>query len=162
MLDAAQRKMVAGEMRIGIAFNAVVPPAIIWLLGAAPPLSLVGDQPVIGPVAGASGVATLGMTIVITALVSGRIRKGVVNALSPERAPSFVRLIPGPLVLRAIFLCLFALALFVPTGLLLCEILPILPMNNAQFLVFNIVFGAIVGAVMAPIVAVRALVVRQS
>lgn len=160
MLDPVQKRMLRSEAVVGIGLNTIVPPAIIWLLRAAPPRTLVGAEPIVAPMAGASGIATLVMTFVITALIEARVRRGAVRALAPADVPPLLLLLPRSRVARAIACALLALVLFVPLGLAVCAPLHIVPLTRPSFLLFNMVFGAIVGAVMAPLVTLRALVVE--
>jgi hypothetical protein len=157
-LSQSQHKVVLLETTAATLFNAIVPTAIIWLIGALPPKSLTDDQPLFGLMGGAAGMATLGMTLVISFMVAGRIRRGEVLAVDSNAAAAAILLLPQNVLLRAIFMGLLAIIVFVPIGLLLGAQLKIVPMTEFDFVVFNTIYGALVGIVMAPIAAVRALI----
>lgn len=68
-----------------------------------------------------------------------------------------LRLIPHNLLLRAFALGLLAIMLLVPTGLVVVSALGVLPFDKVAFLIFNLIFGAVVGLVMARFVVLPAL-----
>ena len=152
------RQAVRNETIVSVAINSLVPAAIIWFLDASPPQTLIGDAAIVGSMLPAAGLATLLMTLVLTNIVRFRVRKGALPALDwPAAERGAMAWIPKPLILRAIALALLALLLLVPAGLGVVALIDILPLTKAGFLIFNLVYGAMVGLVMARFVVLPAL-----
>jgi hypothetical protein len=152
------RQAVRTETVVSIAINSLVPAAIIWFLDVPPPLTLFGEHAILGSLLPAAGLATLLMTLVLTNIVRVRVRKGSLPALNwPKAERGALAWIPGNLILRAIALALLALVLLVPSGLVVVALIGVLPLTKVGFLIFNLIYGAIVGLVMARFVVLPAL-----
>lgn len=152
------RRAVRQETVVSILINAILPSAIIWFLGVAPPLTLLGEHGIVGDMLPAAGLATLAMTLVLTNIVRMRVRKGALPALNwPREERGAMRFIPQNLLLRAVTLGLLAVVLLVPSGLAVVAVLDILPLTRVGFLVFNLIYGAFVGLIMARFVVLPAL-----
>ncbi len=152
------RQAVRNETVVSIAINSLIPAAIIWFLEASPPQTLTGENGILGSMLPAAGLATLLMTLVLTNIVRFRVRKGELPALNwPKAERGAMAWIPGNLILRAVALALLALVLLVPAGLLVVAVIDILPLTKVGFLTFNLIYGAIVGLVMARFVVLPAL-----
>lgn len=152
------RRAVRNETVVSIAINSLIPAAIIWFVDAVPPQTLIGGHAILGSMLPAAGLATLLMTIVLTNIVRFRVRKGVLPALDwPKAERGAMAWIPGNLILRATALAVLALVLLVPTGLAAVALIGILPLSKVGFLIFNLIYGAIVGLVMARFVVLPAL-----
>ena len=152
------RKAVRDETIVSIAINSLAPAGIIWFLNASPPQTLTGEYGILGSMLPAAGMATLLMTLVLTNIVRFRVRKGALPALDwPQAERGAMAWIPKNLILRAIALALLALVLLVPAGLLVVSVIDILPLTKVGFLIFNLIYGAIVGLVMARFVVLPAL-----
>ena len=152
------RKAVRDETIVSIAINSLAPAGIIWFLNASPPQTLTGEYGILGSMLPAAGMATLLMTLVLTNIVRFRVRKGALPALDwPQSERGAMAWIPKNLILRAIALALLALVLLVPAGLLVVSVIDILPLTKVGFLIFNLIYGAIVGLVMARFVVLPAL-----
>ena len=67
------------------------------------------------------------------------------------------RWLPQNLVLRAAVLAVIAWLLLVPAGLIFVALLAILPMTRTTMLLFNLLFGAVIGIVMTRPVVLAAL-----
>ena len=152
------RLAVRNETIVSVAINSIVPAAIIWFVGASPPLTVVGEAGIAGSMLPAAGLATVMMTLVLTYIVRMRVRKGALPALDwPINERGMMAWIPQNLILRAFALGLLAVILLVPTGLCVVAMIDILPLSRVGFLVFNLIYGAIVGLVMARFVVLPAL-----
>jgi len=152
------RRAVRNETVVSVAINSLVPAAIIWFVEAHPPETLVGPEGIIASMVPAAGMATLLMTLILTLIVRARVRKGALPALDwPAEERGLMRLVPRNLPLRAIALAVLAVILLVPTGLIVVSLLGVLPMSRVDFLIFNLIYGAIVGLVMARFVVLPAL-----
>jgi hypothetical protein len=152
------RQAVRNETIVSIAINSLIPAAIIWFVEARPPQTLTGEHGILGSMLPAAGLATLLMTLVLTTIVRFRVRKGVLPALDwPQAERGVMAWIPGNMILRAIALALLALVLLVPAGLVIVALTGVLPLTSVGFLIFNLIFGAAVGLVMARFVVLPAL-----
>lgn len=157
-IGPAHRQAVRNETVVSIAINSLIPAAIIWFINASPPQTLTGDHGILGSMLPAAGLATLLMTLVLTNIVRFRVGKGALPALDWPRAErGAMAYIPQNLLLRAIALALLALVLLVPAGLVVVALIHILPLTKIGFLIFNLIYGAIVGLVMARFVVLPAL-----
>lgn len=157
-IEAEHRGALRNETIVSVGINAVLPSAVIWLLDVAPPRTLTGPEGILGAMLPAAGLATLMMTLTLTAIIRARVRKGQLPALDwPRRDRGAMRYVPQPLLLRAPALALLAVALLVPPGLGAVALLDILPLTKLGFLVFNLVYGSVVGLVMARFVVLPAL-----
>ena len=157
-IEPEHRRVLRQETLVSMAINALLPSAIIWLLDVTPPQTLVGEQPLVAAMLPAAGMATLAMTLILTLIIRARVRSGSLPALDwPAAERGTMRFIPASLPLRAVALGLLAIVLLVPTGLAVAAQLPILPFDKIHFLLFNLLFGAIVGLVMARFVVLPAL-----
>ena len=157
-IEPQHRRIVRQETIVSVVINALVPAGIIWFLDAAPPGSLFGNHPLLAAILPAAGLATFMMTMILTTLIRLRVRKGVLPRLDwPTVERGMMRLIPANLVLRAGVLAVLAILLLVPTALLVIRVLGVLPFTKVEFLYFNLVFGAIVGLIMARFVVLHAL-----
>ncbi len=157
-IGTEHRRAVRNETFVSIAINALVPATIIWFAGVAPPTRLFGSGGIVGSLLPAAGVATLFMTLILTPIIRARVRAGALPALDgPAAERGALRLIPARLPLRAVALGLLAIVLLVPPGLAVVWLLGILPLSRVGFLLFNLCYGGLVGAVMARFVVLPAL-----
>jgi hypothetical protein len=78
-------------------------------------------------------------------------------ALPRADLPAPLRALPGNIFVRAVVMALLATAVLVAVGAVMTTVLGILPLDGRGFVIFNIVFGAVVGLATAPIVVLRAL-----
>ena len=151
-------KAVRQERVVGTAINALLPAAIIWILDVPPPQRLIGPHDILAAIVPASGMATLVMTLILTLIIRARVAKGSLPGLVwPRNERGMMRFIPQSLLLRAVVLGLLAMVLLVPTGFFLVAIAGILPFSKIGALVFNVLFGALVGIVMTRFVVLPAL-----
>ena len=151
---AAHRAAIRNETLISVAINALVPAGLIGAIGVTPPTAL--DALLPGLLLG-SGLATLLMTLVVTHLVRGRTRRGPVPLLALADAPTIVRALPRHVAGRAVSMALLAIFLLVPLWSLIVTLGRLLPFGTTGLFLFNVGFGASVGATMTPPVVIRAL-----
>lgn len=157
MIERAHWAAVRNETIISVAINALIPTAIIWVVALTPPARFDGDDGLWSAMTKASGLATLLMTFIVTMLVRGRVRAGVVPSLAQQNLPLPLRLLPSVAVLRAVITGIVAVVVLVPIGTLAAQVLGLLPLTIGGFVVFNLVFGTLVGLTMTPLVVLRAL-----
>lgn len=158
MIEPGHWSAVRNETMVSVAINALIPTAIIWLVGLAPPERLDGETGLLQAMTKASGLATTLMTLVVTLLIRARVRSGAAPALPRASLPTIIRWLPGSVLLRAPVMGLIAVALLVPTGAAFAAAFSLLPLTIGGFVVFNLIYGTIVGLVMTPGVVLRALV----
>lgn len=157
-LSAAHGAMLNGEIAISTAINALVPAALIWFLDVTPPQRLVGPDDLMRAIVPASGLATFIMTLVLTPVIRARVARGAVPPLAwPPVERRWYRLIPRNLALRALSLALLAILLLVPVTSAFVAFAGLLPLTKIGALIFNVVFGALVGLVMTRFVVLPAL-----
>jgi hypothetical protein len=157
-IEPKHRQAVRAETVVSIAINSLVPAAIIWFLDVSPPRTLFGEHGILGSMLPAAGLATLLMTLVLTNIVRARVRKRSLPALDwPKSERGAMAWIPANMILRAIALAVLALILLVPSGLVVVALINVLPLTKVGFLIFNLVYGAVVGLVMARFVVLPAL-----
>ena len=148
--------VIRTETIVSIAINAIVPTAIIYAIGLAPPATLLGLGQLVHGMSMASGLATFAMTLAVTLLVRGRVRRRRDLALTRAQVPAVVRWLPTPLALRMLATGLVAALLLVPIGAVAATVLNILPLGPGNFILFNLAYGTLVGLVMTPAVVLRA------
>ncbi len=147
-LREEHRQLLNRECTVGILVNAIVPPAIIAGLGVPPPQALFGPEGVLPGLLAASAAATFLMTLIVTLVTRARVRKGAVPRLDwPREQRGWLRYVPNALPLRALVLAARAAVLLVPLGLLLVAVAGLAPFTTTSANLFNVAFGALVGAV---------------
>lgn len=156
-LDLRQRRFLRKQTAISIAINAFIPTAVIWLIGVAPPDTLIGPRGLMPGMVLASGLATALMTVGLTLAVRASARSGKVEPLEPGGAMSIRTWLPNPLGVRAFALGLVAILAIVPCGIVVLNVFPILPLTPRGFIIWNLLYGAAVGLTMTPIAVRRAL-----
>ena len=151
-------RAVRNERVVSTAINSLIPAGIIWALDLPPPSTLLGPTGIILPMSQAALAATFLMTLVLTAIVRARVGNGALPMLDwPRGDRGWYRRLPQNIVRRAAVLAVIAWLLLVPAGLLLVALLAILPMTRTTMLVFNLLFGAVIGIVMTRPVVLAAL-----
>jgi hypothetical protein len=151
------------ETLVSTAINALLPAAIIWFLDVTPPQTLVGPHDILGAIVPASGLASLVMTLVLTAIVRQRVKSGMLCPFEwPKAERGVYRFVPRNLLLRAVVLGLAAVILLVPITFALVAVAGILPLSKLGALAFNIAFGMLVGLTMTRFVVLPALADEDS
>lgn len=154
----AIKATLAKETVISVLFNALVPAGIIWLLDVAPPRSLFGPDSILPPLIFGAGIATFGMTLVLTTIIRARLASGgLPNFDWPRDERGRYRWIPQKLLLRALALAAFAIVILVPAGLATAALTGILPLTKTGLLVFNLIYGTFMGMLMTRLVVLPAL-----
>ena len=149
---------LAKETVISVAFNAVVPAGIIWLIGVAPPQSLFGPDSILPPLVMGAGIATFGMTLVLTTIIRARVVSGGLPAFDWPRAErGWYRWIPQKILLRGLALAILAIIVLVPAGLAVAAMTGILPLTEIGALAFNVVYGTCMGLLITRFVVLPAL-----
>lgn len=155
-LDVGQCRMVRAELSISTMINSLIPAAIIWALNVPPPSDLTGENGLASALVKATALPILVMTPIITLLVRGRLRKGVVNPLRRDAA-GWLRFMPRNPLLRGVLLALAGLAVLLPVGLSVGALLAVTPLSRDGLALFNIVYGALIGMAVTPFILFMAL-----
>jgi hypothetical protein len=156
-LNPHQRAAVRNETLVSVVINAVIITALLWLSGIAPPAALHGADGLLAGMAKGAGIPTFLMTLIASKVIRGRVSATPALALPWGDLPGPLRALPGNLVLRAVAMALVAIVVLVAVGAVVATLLGIVPLDGRGFVIFNIVFGAVVGLATAPIVVLRAL-----
>jgi hypothetical protein len=156
-LNPHQRAAIRNETVVAVVINAVIITGLLWLAGIAPPAALRGADGLLAGMAKGAGIPTFLMTLIATKVIRGRVRATPALALPRADLPAPLRALPDNVVLRAVAMALVAIVALVAVGAVVATLLGIVPLDGRGFVIFNIVFGAVVGLATAPIVVLRAL-----
>jgi hypothetical protein len=153
-------RVLTREILVGVAFNALVFPYLIWRVDLQPPAALGGADGVVASLAKATVFAVSLMTVILTAVWRRKAVKGNVPVVG-ARVLAWSRFIPRNFVGRALFFALAALVTLAPLGVAVSAALGLCPMTRAGFAAFNVCFGALLGTVVTPFVTLAAMAENQ-
>jgi hypothetical protein len=148
------------EILLGVTFNALVFPYLIWLVDLRPPAALGGADGVVATLTKATVFAVSLMTVILTAVWRGKGAKGNIPVVGAA-VLAWSRHIPRNIVGRAFFFVLAALATLAPIGVVVSAGFGLCPMTKQGFAVFNVGFGALLGTVVTPFVTLAAMAENQ-
>jgi hypothetical protein len=153
-------RVLVSEILVGVAFNALVFPYLIWRVGLQPPAALGGADGVVASLTKATVFAVSLMTVILTAVWR---RKGIKGNVPPVGAAvlAWSRYAPRNIVGRALFFVLAALATLAPLGVAASAGFGLCPMTKLGFAAFNVCFGALIGTVVTPFVTLAAMAENQ-
>lgn len=153
-------RVLVREILVGVLFNALVFPYLIWLVDLKPPVTLGGAGGVAASLTKATVFAVSLMTAILTAVWRKKgIRGGLPRVGTVVLACS--RFVPRNIVWRALFFVLAALATLTPIGVAVCFGFGLYPMTKQGFAAFNVCFGALIGTVVTPFVTLAAMADSQ-
>jgi hypothetical protein len=144
------------EILVGVLFNALVFPYLIWLVNLKPPATLGGPDGVVGSLAKATVFAVSLMTVILTMVWRKKAGRGTVPLVG-SAVLVWSRFTPRNIVGRALFFALLALATLAPIGVAVCFLFGLYPMTKLGFAVFNVCYGAVIGTVVTPFVTLVAI-----
>lgn len=154
-------RVLVREILVGVLFNALVFPYLIWLVNLQPPATLGGADGVIASLTKATVFAVSLMTAILTAVWRHKSVKGNVPAVGAN-VLAWSRFVPRNIARRALFFVLAALATLTPIGVAVCFGFGLYPMTKGGFAAFNVCFGALIGTVVTPFVTLAAMAESQS
>jgi hypothetical protein len=154
-------RVLVREILVGVAFNALVFPYLIWLVDLKPPATLGGADGVVASLTKATVFAVSLMTVILTAVWRRNARKEGVPLIGTG-VPAWSRFTPRNIVGRALFFVLAALVTLAPIGVAVCFGFRLYPMTKSGFAAFNVGFGALIGTVVTPFVTLAAIAESQS
>jgi hypothetical protein len=149
-------RVLISEILVGVLFNALVFPYLIWLVDLKPPATLGGADGVVASVAKATVFAVSLMTVILTAVWRKKAIKGKIPVLGAA-VLAWSRYTPRNIVGRAVFFAFAALATLAPIGVAASVGFGLYPMTKVSFAAFNICFGALLGTVVTPFVTLAAM-----
>jgi len=150
------RRILVREILVGVLFNALVFPYLIWLVNLPPPAALGGPDGVVASLAKATIFAVSLMTIILTMVWRRNAAKGAIPMVG-EDILAWSRLAPRNILVRALFFVLLAMATLMPIGVAVCACLGLYPMTKLSFAAFNVCYGTLIGTVVTPFVTLAAM-----
>jgi len=154
-------RVLIREILVGVAFNALVFPYLIWLVDLKPPATLGGADGVVANLTKATVFAVSLMTVILTAVWRRNALAGRVPVVGAA-VLAWSRFTPHNIAGRALFFVLAALATLAPIGVAVCFWFRLYPMTKPGFAAFNVGYGALVGTVVTPFVTLAAMAESQS
>jgi uncharacterized BrkB/YihY/UPF0761 family membrane protein len=154
-------RVLVRESLVGVLFNGLVFPYLIWVVNLSPPATLGGSNGVVASFTKATGFAVSLMTIILTLLW----RKNAANGAIPfvgAAVLAWSRLTPRNIVGRTLFFVFLALATLMPIGVAACFCFGLYPMTKLSFAAINVCYGTLVGAVVTPWVTLAAMAESQT
>lgn len=159
-LGAAHRRYLVGETAISIAVNAAVSAAFAWgLFHDVTEVPLRGVQGIGVDLVPTVFMITLMLTLALTLVTRRRMRAGTLFGLhgGTGALPRPLAMLPGNVLLRALVLALALTAMLVPASIALLAVAGTESMPLGAFVGFKVLYGAALGAVVTPLVLLRAL-----
>jgi hypothetical protein len=153
-------RVLAREILVGVLFNALVFPYLIWLVDLQPPAALGGADGVVASLTKATVFAVSLMTVILTAVWRRKGIKGNVPVVGAA-VLAWSRFTPRNIVGRVLFFVFAALATLAPLGVAVSAGFGLCPMTKLGFAAFNVCFGALIGTVVTPLVTLAAMAENQ-
>ena len=154
-------RVLISEILVGILFNGLVFPYLIWLVNLPPPATLGGRDGVVASLTKATGFAVSLMTLILTLVWRKNAAKGTVPSVGTT-VLAWSRFTPHNIVGRAMFFVFLALATLMPIGVTVCFYFGLYPMTKLSFAAVNIGYGTLIGSVVTPWVALAAMAESQA
>jgi hypothetical protein len=148
--------VLAREVLVGVLFNALLFPYLIWLVNLEPPATLGGPDGVIASLTKATVFAVSLMTVILTVVWRKKAIKGGLPVVGTA-VLAWSRYIPRNTVARALFFVLAALATLMPIGVAVCFGFGLYPMTKLGFAALNVSFGALIGTTVTPLITLSAI-----
>jgi hypothetical protein len=100
------------------------------------------------------------MTVLLTMMWRARAAKGAVPEVG-SRVLAWSRFVPRNAIGRALLFALAAMATLMPLGVAVCIWFGLYPMSKQGFAMVNVCYGAVIGAVVTPLITLVAMAERQ-
>ena len=154
------RKYLTSQALVGAGVNLVLNGAIGWVVfRSLDRIPFSGSPSVSGDLVGTAFLLPLLVCLIATPLVRAEVHGGAVEPA--ETSGVLPRFLPRSLLLRGIALGLLATLTIAPLVIWGLQALGIQAMGFWQFVGFKAAFGAALAALIAPVVALRALMDRS-
>jgi hypothetical protein len=151
------QRVLIREILVGVLFNALVFPYLIWLVNLRPPASLGGPDGVVASLAKATVFAVSLMTVILTVVWRKKGAAGGAVPMVGSAVRAWARFTPRNIPGRALFFVILALATLTPMGVAACWWFGLYPMTKLGFAAFNVCFGALIGTVVTPFITLAAM-----
>lgn len=159
-LGAAHRRYLVVETAISIGVNAAVSAAFAWgLFRGVTRVPLRGAQGIGADLVPTVFMITLMLTLALTLVTRRRMRAGVLAGLHEgiSALPRPLAMLPANVLLRALVLALSLTAVLVPASVALLAAAGTESLAFDLFVGFKILYGAALGALVTPLILLRAL-----
>jgi hypothetical protein len=160
-VDTDMRHVLLKEILVGVLFNALVFPFIIWLVNLRPPATLEGADGVVASLTKATVFPVFLMTVIVTLVRRTRATKGAVPEVGP-RVLAWSKFIPRNVIGRALIFVFASLATLTPLGVALCSWFGLYPMSKLGFAMVNVCYGTVIGTVVTPFIALAAMAEQRT
>lgn len=154
-------RVLVRESLVGVLFNGLVFPYLIWVVNLPPPAALGGPDGVVAGFTKATSFAVSLMTIILTLLWRKNAARGTIPSVG-ARVLAWTRFAPRNIVARALFFVFLALATLMPMGVAVCFCFGLYPMTKLSFAAVNVCYGTLVGTVVTPWVTLVAMAEGQT
>jgi hypothetical protein len=154
-------RVLIRETLLGVLFNALVFPCLIWIANLPPPAALGGPDGVVASLIKATGFAVSLMTIILTLVWRQKAAKGGVPSVGANIL-AWSRFVPRNIIGRALLFVLLGLATLMPIGVAVCFSFGLYPMTKLGFAALNVCYGILMGTVVTPIVTLAAMAELQT
>lgn len=158
-LAPVHRRYVTVETVIGCVINGVISAVFAWaFFPAGDVIELWGDTGMALDLVPTVFMLTLMTAIVCTIMTRKRVRNGGVAPLpQPRREYPVVGLLPANVVLRGLAMAIVGAILLIPLSVASLDSLGVTAMPFVPFLIFKVVYGAALSALISPIIFLAAL-----
>ena len=151
-LGSGQRRFVLVETVVNSVVSGLLSAAFVWLVfGGRDVIPLWGMDGLAFDLVPTAFMITLMMTLGLTLFTRWRCRKGSAPVLSGRNR------LPGNVVLRALAMALIATVLLVPASVALLALLGPESWSYSAVMLFKIVYGVVLAAVITPIIVMGAM-----
>lgn len=159
--DKGLSGVLVRESLVGVLFNGLVFPYLIWVVNLPPPAALGGPNGVVASFTKATGFAVSLMTIILTLLWRKNAASGSIPSVGAT-VLAWSRFAPRNIVARAVFFVFLALATLMPIGVAVCFCFGLYPMTKLSFAAVNMAYGTLIGTVVTPWVTLVAMAESQT
>ena len=154
-------RVLVRESLVGVLFNGLVFPYLIWAVNLPPPATLGGPNGVVASFTKATGFAVSLMTIILTLLWRKNAASGSIPAVGAT-VLAWSKFAPRNIAARALFFVFLALATLMPIGVAACFCFGLYPMTKLSFAAVNMGYGTLIGTVVTPWVTLVAMAESQT
>ena len=149
-------RVLVRESLVGVFFNGLVFPYLIWVVNLPPPATLGGADGVVASFTKATGFAVSLMTIILTLLWRKNAVRGTIPSVGAT-VHAWSRFAPRNIAARALFFVFLSLATLMPIGVAVCFYFGLYPMTKLSFAAINMAYGTLIGTVVTPWVTLVAM-----
>lgn len=162
-LDTAHRRNLQSETAISVVANTAVSGLFAWgLFHGAKSIPLWGAQGIVVDLVPTVFMITLALTIALTLITRGRLRKGKLPLPAWSRSDlGVIGRLPSRVALRAPALAVCMTLALVPLSAMLLVLAGVESMRFTTFFFFKLAYGAAFAVLVTPIILLRAFADRS-